>query len=59
MGLMKPTWRRKIRRVGDELVISIPSELKHCFEGVNNVILTIEGDKIVIFAERDGGVSNG
>jgi len=52
MGLMKPIWRRKIRRVGGELVISIPSELKSCFEGVEGVVLTIEGNKIVIFTEK-------
>lgn len=53
MSSMKPMWKRKIRRVGNELVVSIPSELKQCFEGVTNVFLTVEGDKIVILPEKE------
>ncbi len=51
---MKPIWIRKIRRVGNELIISLPSELKQCFEGVTNVVLTVEDDKIVISPEKEG-----
>jgi hypothetical protein len=58
MGLMKPIWKRKLRRVGDELIVSIPAELKPSFETVSEVIMTVEGGKLVISIEDCKGGKN-
>jgi len=55
---MKPIWKRKLRRVGDELIVSIPAELKPSFETVSEVIMTVEGGKLVISIEDCKGGKN-
>ena len=48
MSKMKLIWKRKVRRIGNELVIGLPNELKHYFKDVEYVLLVLENDKLLI-----------